>query len=82
MNRFSVICCKCNLEMIPENHSDIGVPVIEMAGKGEAMRPYRAWSGDRVRCPKCGYQVIAKFGNPQMGHSSIQVPPNAVLVEE
>lgn len=48
------ICVRCNLPMHPHIN---GVTILLMAYSPP--QPYEAYSGDLVKCPKCGTQVIS-----------------------
>ena len=62
MARPGVVCVKCNKEMKPEKTGEL---VLEMAVFG----PYKIWSGDKVKCPKCGMEVVTGWGqNPLSAH--------------
>ncbi len=50
------VCVKCELLM---RLTKIGVLVVEMVDD----RPYKIWSTDVCQCPKCGAEVICRFGN-------------------
>ena len=51
-----IVCVKCEVEYKPEEN---GVVVEEMASFGS----YKLWQADLVKCPKCGNEIIAGFGN-------------------
>jgi len=52
-----MICCKCQVELKIEKN---GVSVVEMFSKPS--RPYKIWSADSWKCPKCSNEIIAGFG--------------------
>lgn len=52
----NIICPKCEIPYLPEKN---GIIVEEMAG----FDPYKLWSADLLKCPKCGGEIIAGFGN-------------------
>lgn len=55
MNPSKPICVECQVPYLPE---ESGVAVEEMAGFG----PYKLWSADLLRCPKCKHLIIFGFG--------------------
>ena len=57
-------CCKCGVSLVPENN---GVYVIELFTKEEI--PYKIWHADRWKCPICGKEIMAGYGqNPISEH--------------
>ena len=53
------VCVKCEVEMRPEKN-DVGV--LDMADFG----PYKLWSADKYKCPKCGYEIVVGFGDDRI----------------
>jgi len=49
-------CVKCRRKM---HVAKVGQEVLELTEKGT---PYRLAAGDVLECPKCGYQVVTRFG--------------------
>ena len=49
------VCAKCQVEMRPERN---GVGLLDMADYG----PVQIWDADLWQCPKCGYEIVAGFG--------------------
>jgi len=52
-----VICIECSKEMKPLK---CGVVVLEHDDDG---KPYKLWSADLLKCPRCGRKVVSRFGN-------------------
>lgn len=52
------VCVKCQREMRIDK---CGVNVILMAY--EPPQPFEIWRGDRWKCPKCGAEVVARYGD-------------------
>lgn len=52
-----MICCKCQVELQIEKN---GVNVVEMFSKPP--QPYKIWSADLWKCPKCDNEIVAGFG--------------------
>ena len=50
-----LVCAKCECELRPETN---GVGVIETASFG----PYKIWDADLWKCPGCGIEIVAGFG--------------------
>jgi len=50
------VCPKCHVEFRPECN---GMGVLDLADFG----PYSLWDSDLWKCPECGNEVIAGFGN-------------------
>ena len=51
-----MVCVTCQVELRCETN---GTTVIETASFG----PYKVWDADTWKCPKCGVEIIAGFGN-------------------
>ena len=51
------VCVKCKCNLKPEAN---GVEVIDFAGR-ETPRPYKIWSADKWKCPKCGIEIVVDF---------------------
>jgi predicted RNA-binding Zn-ribbon protein involved in translation (DUF1610 family) len=59
-----LVCVKCEVELKPETN---GVRVAEMFNHNTQV--YKVWSADKWKCPICGVEVVAGFGNyPLMEH--------------
>lgn len=59
-----MVCVKCETELKPEENGTIVVELFQ-----ENTEPYKVWSADKWKCPVCGIEVIAGFGNyPLMEH--------------
>lgn len=54
-----LVCVKCQCELKPETN---GTLVIETASFG----PYKIWQADTLKCPGCGVEIVAGFGNAPM----------------
>ena len=52
-----LVCVKCQTEFKPSHN---GTLVIETASFG----PYKVWNADTWKCPGCGSEVVAGFGEP------------------
>ena len=50
------VCASCQVEMRPETN---GVGVLDMAEFG----PVSLWDADLWKCPSCGHQIVAGFGD-------------------
>ncbi len=62
-SRSNYICVKCETEMMNRKS---GVLVEEHR---EANLPYKIWEADLRECAKCGFQVLAGFGQrPHVEH--------------
>jgi hypothetical protein len=53
-----ILCPECQVEFRLETN---GVKVKETFQAGQQV--YRIWDADLWRCPRCGIQVVAGFGN-------------------
>ncbi len=51
------VCTKCHVEL---KCSKTGVLVEELTDQGE---PYKVWSCDLFKCPKCGAEIAGRFGD-------------------
>jgi len=51
-----LVCVKCQCELVPETN---GTTVVEMASFG----PYKVWDADTLKCPGCGVEIVAGFGD-------------------
>ena len=51
-----LVCVKDEVELLPFHNGTI---VVEMASFG----PYKVWNADAWKCPICGFEIIAGFGN-------------------
>jgi len=59
-----MVCVKCEVELKVE-HS--GTKVVELFQRNTM--PYKVWSADKWKCPKCGIEIIAGWGaRPLMEH--------------
>ena len=57
-----IICIHCQTELKPSHN---GTLVIETADFGEpAPSPSKVWNAATWKCPGCGIEVVAGFGNP------------------
>ena len=54
-----LVCVSCETELRPQ---DNGTIVIETASFG----PYKVWNADTWKCPYCGIEIVAGFGNAPM----------------
>lgn len=52
-----LVCVNCETELKPEVN---GVVVVETMLVRE---PYKLWRADLWKCPGCGFEVVAGFGN-------------------
>ena len=53
-----LVCTTCHCELKPETN---GTVVVETASFG----PYKVWNADTWKCPGCGVEIVAGFGeNP------------------
>jgi len=50
-----LVCTTCHCELRPETN---GIIVIETASFG----PYKVWNADVWKCPGCGIEIVAGFG--------------------
>jgi hypothetical protein len=50
------VCVPCQVEYKPELNE---ILAIEMASFG----PYKVWSADLWKCPKCGHEIVSGFGH-------------------
>ena len=51
-----LVCTNCQTELKPETS---GTLIIETASFG----PYKVWNADTWKCPGCGTEIVAGFGN-------------------
>jgi transposase len=51
-----LVCVKCQTELRAETN---GTLVIETASFG----PYKVWNADTWKCPGCGIEIVAGFGD-------------------
>lgn len=59
------VCVNCGLAMHPEEN---GFRATEMMDK-EKTKPYKVWDTDKWKCPQCGIEILAGFGqNPLSEH--------------
>jgi len=63
-----LICVKCQCELKPETNETTVVET--MAGRASASsEPYKVWHADTWKCPGCGTEIVAGFGNrPALEH--------------
>jgi hypothetical protein len=52
----NVVCADCRVEMRAHKTGDV---VEELQSDGE---PYKVWSCDRFKCPRCESEVLVNFG--------------------
>lgn len=70
------ICVKCQVEFKPEKN---GVYVVEMMMKNTKV--YKLWRADLLKCPVCGFLIVAGFAQyPMMEH--FQKTPDGKIIEE
>lgn len=50
------VCVGCRLLL---KLTKIGIYLVEMVED----RPYRIWSADLCTCPRCGVEIVARFGS-------------------
>ena len=62
MRTIDEFCVKCKRKLFV---SKAGQEVIELTEKGE---PYKHMAGDVLECPKCGLQVVTRFGTVTPRH--------------
>lgn len=55
------VCAKCQVDMRCKKN---GVGVVDMADFG----PCQVWDADLWECPKCGFQVVAGFGQKPIAY--------------
>ena len=53
------VCVKCEIQFQREKN---GVEAKEMRNR-EKTEPYRIWSADKWKCPKCGVEILNGFAN-------------------
>lgn len=51
----NMVCTKCQVALKPVDNDTV---VIETASFG----PYKVWNADTLKCPKCGIEIVAGFG--------------------
>ena len=56
-----LLCVKCHVSLRPETN---GTTVIEMAKDIFGVKyPYKVWDADTWKCPICGIEIVAGYGN-------------------
>lgn len=55
-------CVKCQISLGKEKS---GVNFVETFQENK--QPYKLWSADLWKCPKCGIEIIDGFGNQPLG---------------
>lgn len=61
-----IVCTKCGRLMKPDK---IGVTALELIEEGG--RPYRTYSYDEYKCPKCDHIILCGNGAPSYDLSDI-----------
>ena len=62
MSKPGCICVRCNKEMLPEKNGTL-------VRLDATFGPYQIWSGDKVKCTVCGFEVVTGWGqNPVAEH--------------
>ena len=61
------VCVKCECELRPET---CGVGTLDMFNPSDKPepQPYQMWDSDLYKCPKCGYEIMAGFGDNPIAH--------------
>jgi len=62
------VCVKCKVELVPEKN---GVGLVDMTRSDY----YQLWRADLWKCPNCGLEIVAGFGqNPISKHCESDFP--------
>ena len=59
-----IFCVKCKRMLKPHKN---GQEVVELTEKG---KPYKVMQGDVLACPKCGLQIVPRWGRPTCRHEA------------